>query len=122
MSATSGRTDYLFHYRATVAGIYDGDSLTLDIDLGLGIWAMGQKVRLHGVDTPEIRGEERPLGLAVRDQVERWIPVWSPVTVQTHRDRKGRYGRWLVTVWPDGWTESINARLLREGLAEEYPR
>jgi micrococcal nuclease len=56
--------DFRFYeYKAFVTSVYDGDSITCDLDLGLNVWLKNQKIRLLGIDTPEIRGEERELGL-----------------------------------------------------------
>ena len=46
-------------YKATVTEVYDGDTITVDIDLGLNVWLKDQTLRLLGIDTPELRGEER---------------------------------------------------------------
>ena len=108
----------LYAYRAIVTGVYDGDSITLDIDLGLRTWRRGLKVRLLGIDAPELRGEERRAGLYARDWLRQRI-LGAEVIVRTHRDRTGKYGRWLATIYHDG--ESVNDLLLEAGLAERYP-
>ena len=33
----------------------DGDTVDVDIDLGFGVWIHKERVRLHGIDTPESR-------------------------------------------------------------------
>ena len=58
-----------YYYDAEVTGVYDGDSITVDIDLGLGVWLKGQKLRLIGIDTPEMRGAEKEAGKVARDFV-----------------------------------------------------
>tara|TARA_R110000772_G_scaffold520_1_gene1923 strand:- start:310 stop:675 length:366 start_codon:yes stop_codon:yes gene_type:complete len=112
----------LYNYRANVVGIYDGDSVTLDIDLGLGIWSKGQKCRLSGIDTPEIRGEERIEGLKSKQRLCELI-LGKQVAVETAMDKTGKYGRWLVTIWDLndelGWV-NINELLLSEGYAKIY--
>jgi micrococcal nuclease len=116
------KTFTLYNYRASVVGVYDGDSVTLDIDLGLGIWSKGQKCRLLGIDTPEIRGEERIEGLKSKQRLCELI-LGKQVAVETYRDRTGKYGRWLVTIWDLddelGWV-NINELLLSEGYAKIY--
>ena len=57
----------LYHYRATVVSVYDGDTCTVDIDLGLNTWVRGEKLRLYRINAPELRGVERPEGLKSRD-------------------------------------------------------
>lgn len=110
----------LYRYRAVIVNVYDGDSITVDIDCGLRLWKKDAKLRLYGIDTPEVRGAERPEGVKVRDFVRGWLPVGAVVEIETHKDKKGKFGRWLAVVWPDGWEESVNARLLRMGFAREY--
>lgn len=109
-----------FTYRAVVLSIYDGDTMTVDIDLGLGIWQHGQKLRLYGIDTPELRGPERPEGLAVRDEVRRLVPVGSEIMLQTLKDKTGKFGRWLGIIWSPNLPISLNAHLIRAGMADPY--
>jgi len=49
----------LYHYKAHITKVYDGDTVTADIHLGFNMVMRKQKLRLLGIDTPEIRGEER---------------------------------------------------------------
>lgn len=107
-------------YRARVVSVYDGDSATLDIDLGFGVWMTGQKVRFYGIDTPELRGSEREQGLIVRDIVREKLPVGSEIVVETIRDKSGKFGRWLVILGVEGMETSLNQWLLDEGHAEQY--
>jgi len=102
-------------YGLTITTIYDGDTLTGDIDLGLNIVLRDQTIRLMCIDTPEVRGSDRPQGLMVRDVLRAWLAdgVATVDIVGT-----GRYGRWLGWVTPDGWTQTANARLYGEGMAQ----
>jgi micrococcal nuclease len=112
----------LYNYKAIVVSVYDGDSITLDIDLGFNIWMRNQKVRLYGIDTPEIRGEERNEGLIARDRLRELI-LNKEVILTSYKDKSGKYGRWLGTIFlkdKDNSWENINQLLLAEGLAENY--
>ncbi len=110
--------DDLYTYRAEIVSVYDGDTATVDIDLGFNIWMRDQTLRFYCVNTPEVRGVEREHGLIVRDAVRRWLPAGSEIILQSVEDRTGKYGRWLAVLTPIGWDESVNARLMREGMAE----
>ena len=46
----------MFEYKAIVISVYDADTITVDIDLGFHIWARSEKIRLFGIDAPEVRG------------------------------------------------------------------
>lgn len=105
----------LYHYKAWVTKVYDGDTITVDIDLGFHIWMKKEKIRLYRINTPEVRGVERPEGLKSRDWLREQI-LEKEVTLVTYRDRKGKYGRWLADVMLDGIC--INDELVKQGLAE----
>lgn len=103
-----------YTYRATVVRVYDGDTITVDIDLGFGVILSSQVIRLLGVNTPEVRGPERPEGLRVRDEVRELIPIGSEIVIRTSKDRKGKYGRWLAEVFFQGG-RSLNDILIENG-------
>jgi len=109
----------MYEYRAFVRKVYDGDTITCDIDLGFNVIMRNQKLRLVGINTPEVRGESRPEGLKVRDIVRSRISnKW--VVIKTHKDKKGKYGRWLGEIYESDAEESLNQWLLNEGHAVEY--
>ena len=107
----------LYTYKAKCVSVYDGDSITLDIDLGFNHWMLNQKIRLFGIDTPEIRGPERPDGLVSAERL-RGLIEGKDVIMVSHRDRAGKYGRWLATIYIDNI--NINQLLLEEGWAKLY--
>lgn len=107
----------MYEYRAFVRKVYDGDTITVDIDLGFDIVLKAQKIRLLRINTPEVRGAEREAGLKSRDALRvkignKWIKI------KTEKDKKGKFGRWLGEIWLSD--ECINDWLLKEGLAEVY--
>tara|TARA_R110000803_G_scaffold62251_1_gene122489 strand:- start:1203 stop:1532 length:330 start_codon:yes stop_codon:yes gene_type:complete len=107
----------MYEYNAEVKKAYDGDTITVDFDLGFGIILSNQKIRLVGIDTPEIRGASREQGLISRDRLRERI-LGKKVIIKTTKDRKGKYGRWLGEVFLGD--ENINQWLLNEGLAAKY--
>jgi micrococcal nuclease len=97
------------YYRAHVTSVYDGDTITVDIDLGFGIVMHKQKIRLFGINTPEVRGAEKVEGKKVRDFV-REIILAKDIEIQTIKsEKKGKYGRWLGTIYfnPNAGDENI---------------
>ena len=110
----------MYTYRALVKSIYDGDTLRADIDLGFGVILADQSLRLLGIDTPEIRGVERPQGIISRDFVVERIPVGSYITITTVKDRKEKFGRYLATVYYGEKQKNLNEELLSSGMATPY--
>ena len=113
------RTMNLYTYKAKCTDVYDGDSVTLDIDLGFNQWMLNQKIRLYGIDTPEIRGAERETGLVSAQRIRELIEN-REVTLKSHKDKAGKYGRWLATIYLGD--VNINELLFDEGLAVRYEK
>lgn len=116
--------DHLYHYRAHVVRVYDGDTCTVDFDLGLYADLRQQTIRLARIDAPEIRGEERAAGLRARDALRQLI-LDKDVIIRTFKDRKGKYGRWIGEIWlkqPDGTYLNVSDWMLEHGYAKPYKR
>lgn len=79
---------------------YDGDTVDVVIDMGFDI-SLKIRVRLFGVDTPELRGGtllSRALALKAREFVHKWLTIKAYrgdglelVSYESH----GKYGRCL---------------------------
>jgi len=104
----------IYTYKATITSVYDGDTVTADIDMGLNIWAHGEKLRLHRINTPEVRGDEREQGLISRDWLRQQL-MGKEVLIQTIKDKKGKYGRYLAEIYLEG--VNMNDQLVTEGYA-----
>ncbi|MCB0095696.1 MAG: thermonuclease family protein [Caldilineaceae bacterium] len=115
----------LYHYAAVVTDVYDGDTITVDMDLGLGIWRKGQKIRFWKVDTPELKGPDRVVGLQVRDFISEML-LNKEVLIRTILDKRGvdstgKFGRLLGEILvedEEGRLINVNQLLLERGLAE----
>lgn len=109
----------LYAYRAEITEVYDGDTVTADVDLGFNTWRRDEKLRLFGIDAPEVRGEARPAGLISRDALRVRI-LGKQVIICTIKDKTGKYGRYLAEIWLGD--ENINKWLLSADYATPYPR
>jgi micrococcal nuclease len=107
----------MYEYKAKVVKVYDGDTVTCDISLGFNVELRKQKIRLLGINAPEVRGSSRSSGIISRDALRSRI-LNKKVTLKTFKDKKGKYGRWLGEIWIDD--ECINSWLLSEGYASKY--
>ncbi|MDM7322436.1 MAG: thermonuclease family protein [Gammaproteobacteria bacterium] len=103
----SDRIDEQVH----VVGLPDGDTLHL---------SDGRRVRLIGINTPEVAHDGRPaepLAEEARARLKRLVhDAKGHLGLRLGEEPRDRYGRLLAHVFlPDG--ESVQARLLAEGLA-----
>ena len=105
----------LYSYKAFVTDVYDGDTITADIDLGFHTWRRDEKLRLHGIDAPEIRGQEKQSGILSRDALRKRV-FEKHVTICTIKDKQGKYGRYLARIFVGG--ENINNWLVEGGFAK----
>lgn len=92
-----------------VAQVLDGDTLRL---------ATGRKLRLIGVNAPELGGDKAPEPLAeeARRFVQRFVAETGVLHLQYGVEKEDRYGRLLAHVF-DGSGKSLEQGLVKEGLA-----
>lgn len=93
-----------------VVGVHDGDTFTLLVDGNRKV-----KVRLHGIDCPEIG---QPYGRVARDTAAAYIAGKTLTIDSLTRDR---YGRVIAKV-NCGNGVVLNEVLLKTGLAWHYKR
>lgn len=109
----------LYHYRAHVVEVYDGDTCTVDIDLGLHVWTRGEKVRLNRINAPEVRGPEKEAGIKSRDFLRSLI-LDKDLILETIKDKDEKYGRYLGELWvaQNGQHVNVNDLMVQNGFAQ----
>jgi micrococcal nuclease len=115
----------MYEYRCTVVKIIDGDTVDVDIDLGFGVWMKKQRIRLYGIDTPESRTrdlEEKKYGLAAKAYLTGMLDDEAGITLKTHKDAEGKFGRILGELWrnTDYAEQSINEYMIEKHHAVRY--
>ena len=109
----------LYNYKAKIVEIYDGDTLTVDLDLGLHTWVKGEKIRLSRINAPELKGSERAKGLKSRDYLRSLI-LDKEVFIETIKDKKEKFGRYLGEIWIEESEHkfiNINDLMVKDGFA-----
>ena len=98
-----------------VVSVVDGDTF----DISPAVRGM-DRVRMIGVDTPEVYGGTEPCGPEASEYTTRHLEG-RRVTLGVGEDPKDPYGRLLAWVWLDG--QMFNKMLVSAGLAEavSYP-
>lgn len=118
----------MYEYAAQVIAVYDGDTVTLDVDLGLRTWNRGGKYRLYGINAPELRSaatDTTHSGIEARDHLTGLLGFphadGSPdtLTVRTYKDATEKYGRWLAELIRDDGVD-VNASMVADGYAVIY--
>lgn len=102
-----------YTYKAKVIDVHDGDTITVEIDVGFHI-TVTTPLRLQHYDSPELSTER---GKEVRDILKERI-LGKEVTVKTYKDPKDKYGRWLAVVFYR--TKSLNKWMVEKGYGTPY--
>ena len=109
----------MFEYNAALIRVVDGDTVDFLCDLGHSV-AIKERYRLYGINAPETRTRDRAekkRGL----EAKRWLIdrlTDKDIIIRTHKDKKGKFGRYLATIFIDG--ENVNQEMVDKGLAVEY--
>jgi endonuclease YncB( thermonuclease family) len=101
---------------ATVIRVIDGDTAEFRVDLGCDV-NINMTCRFNGINAPET---STPAGKASKAWLQQKLPPESPVVIQTVADEKEKYGRYLAEVYLPNSTTSVNAELVKQGLAVPY--
>lgn len=97
MAAKAKPTDSLYTYRCWISRVIDGDTVEMEIDLGLGVWSKRQKGRLRDVWAPEIRQAH---GAVCKAELEAVLKRdYGFALCQTHLDKRDGFARLVVEVW-----------------------
>lgn len=120
LSPVEGKQRLSARHEATVVSVYDGDTMTVDVEIWPGLTWRG-KVRVRGVDTPEIQTKskrEKRRALLARDFVRKRIGK----TVYLENVKQGSFGgRVVATVrLRDG--SDLAKVLIRKGHGKAYKR
>jgi len=93
---------------ATIEFVVDGDTVFLDD---------GRKVRLLGIDTPEVGDNLECYGDEATALLRQLLPEGTPVWVLPDIDPLDQFGRSLLFIYTDAAT-NVNLELVRQGAAE----
>lgn len=111
-------------YKATVVRVVDGDTVDLEIDLGMNVFVK-ERIRLARINTPETYGvkkdsEEYKAGMKAKKRLEELV-LGKEIALETVKDKKGKYGRYLGELYTNDkdWI-CINSLMIKEGLAKPY--
>tara|TARA_R110000787_G_scaffold112936_2_gene221836 strand:- start:472 stop:879 length:408 start_codon:yes stop_codon:yes gene_type:complete len=110
----------MYEYKVTLDRVIDGDTVDVDIHLGFNVVLAKQRIRLHGIDTPESRTrnkEEKVRGLISKEYLK---SICESSTIRLRSKDRGKFGRILGLLYMDEETISINQKMCDDGYAVPY--
>jgi len=114
-----------FVYEAKVLDVHDGDTITVEIDLGFNV-KFTEKIRFYGINAPELRVRneakklvENPEGTKTLNVVKDFLKIGETIVIETMKDKKEKFGRYLANIYVVKNKEEIhlNKYLLENNLA-----
>jgi len=103
-------------YKAYISEVYDGDTCTATVDLGMRV-SMEIRIRLYGINAPELRGNEKGNGVRSREYLRNLI-LGKNVIIKTYKDKTEKFGRWLAEIFVDN--VNVNNLMVEDGYAVRY--
>ena len=110
------------HFKATVTHMVDGDTADLHFPESFHM-QMDARVRLLGINAPEVRGLTAVAGKAATVYLSGLLMGAESLIVQTYKPREeDMYGRWLAEIWASkaGVWSNVNQAMLTAGHAVPY--
>lgn len=111
----------MYHYKAKVEKVVDGDTFDVVIDLGFKI-TTNQRIRMSGINTPETYNvkkdsEEYQKGMASKMFMEQRLAANNyEIELETEKTTE-KYGRYLGTVKLADSAVTLNDELVQKGFA-----
>jgi len=114
----------MYKYNGLVTRTVDGDTIDVLLDLGCNVH-IAERCRLLGINTKETYGvkkdsDEYKEGMIAKEWLQDKIEG-KEVIIRTYKDKKGKYGRYLVEIFlEEDSCMSVNEAMVEKGLAVEY--
>lgn len=109
----------MYEYSASIVDIHDGDTMHVEVDLGLDIDTK-LTIRLYGLNAPELSTAAGKASLA---WVQQWFAAYAPTSVivlRTVKDHREKYGRYLGTILSPDLAHNLNDEVVAAGQAVPY--
>lgn len=114
----------MYEYTFTLDRVVDGDTIDASVNLGFDVTTK-QRIRLLGINAPETRTkdlDEKKKGLQAKEWLKQILDCDKALLIKTHKDKKGKFGRYLGYIYIDGDSISINEQMVSTGLAVIYEK
>lgn len=102
-------------YNARIIDTVDGDTVHAEVDTGFDSWEK-KTLRLYGINAPEVSTQE---GKDAQTYARNILPSGLPIVIQTVKDRREKYGRYLATIFLLDGT-NFNDLMVSSGHAVPY--
>ena len=111
----------MYEYKCKLDRVVDGDTVDVHIDLGFGVWLHHERVRLEGIDCPEVRTRddvEKIFGFAAKQRVVDLVSLEGLELIS--KQFNGKFGRILGDFKIQGDDRTLTEILLEEHHAVVY--
>ena len=108
----------MWNYKAKIVRVVDGDTYDVEVDLGFYIYHV-IRVRLRGVDTPEVFGPNATPEGKIASQYVKDLIEGEEVIITTYKSKPTTFGRWEADVQftNNGELKQLSEYLVEQGFA-----
>ncbi len=117
-AASSNTCAAIKSYNVELISCYDGDTCTVNLVGVAKIWGYNRKIRLLGIDTPEMRGANKMKAKTARDALLYHLHNKKLRIEINENNPRDNFGRLLVVLYANN--KNINLLMLHLGLAKKY--
>jgi endonuclease YncB( thermonuclease family) len=103
-----------YKFYGTVVKEHDGDTVTIDIDLGFSVHTI-QNIRIAGINAPEL---STPEGKLSRDYIQKILPIGTKVVLHTEKYRES-FTRYIGDIYLDDG-RNVGQMMIDAGFAVVY--
>jgi len=115
---------FAYYYRGKTFNVVDGDTADIIIYMGFNI-SMVRRVRMYGINAPEMTGEEHERGVEAKNHLKGLIGD-KDIILRSIDDKNDKYGRILAVIYVNDYNETkglsnqlinVNMRMLEDEQA-----
>jgi len=114
-------------YDAYVIDVVDGDTFTVNIHVGLGVWLHNKRLRILDINAPEIRTKdlkEKERGIISKNYLKLYIEKRTVILDINEIKPTDNFGRYLATVYTflEGQRIDVGELMLKKKHAVVYKK
>ncbi|MDD3793066.1 MAG: thermonuclease family protein [Candidatus Bathyarchaeota archaeon] len=105
-----------YSYIGYVTEIINGDSFLASIDIGLDIILTNRRIKLNGVEAPQLIGDDADAGIVAKDVLKELI-FNKKVLLKIYKNVTDEYGRYIADVFFND--VFVNEYMVTNGFAKK---
>ena len=99
-----------YTYNAVIVRVVEADMVSVDVDLGFGVWFRNQTFKLADVKAPD-PAQDKDKALQWKTKTQEILPVGLEVVMKSVKDKTNKVHPYQIMLWKDG--EDLNDQIAK---------